>query len=252
MIIKTLAALTVVLAVTAAVAGCSEEAGGTASPHASATSAAVTAHGTGSTVGSTAGHAPTSITVPLPEGTNSVDVTVTCPGSEQVIVTNASSSTNRHGTCGQNGPILMPITAGTPRASLDVLAFTGGKEFTVRAIPTTKTFHQDTATTTFCAAYSTAYSVLFDADLSYQKHLSTQAQWDTSRTTATSALQRLAAAHGTPSWASTAVTSITAKALTASAGKAATADGSDTQFVAIRCDDNSSSVAVNVTVPDEG
>lgn len=252
---KIITALACAVIAATALAGCSASgtgsAGGTATPTSTPPSV-VTAHGTGSTVGSKTGSAPTTVTVPLPAGTHGIDVSVSCPGSQQVIVTDESSSSNRYGTCGQSGPILVPISATGPTASLDVLAFTGGRPFTVRAVATTTEFHQDAALVTVCKTYSAAYSTLFNADLSYQKNLSTAQQWAGSRSAGSAQLEQLASDSSTPAWASEAVTSIRTAALAAAPGKAATADGADTQVVAIRCDDNSSGVSVDVSVPGEG
>jgi hypothetical protein len=260
--VKTITALACAAIATAALAGCTASVGGTAgastapSPGPSATSIAgakaVTAHGTGSTVGAKTGHAPTDVTVPLVAGSRSVEVTVSCPGTDVWIVTDVSSSTNRHGTCGQNETALFPLVGGDDSVSIQTLAFTGGKPFTVTGVASTKVYRQDSALATFCSAYSTPASTLFNADQSYQKRLTTAAQWAGSRATGTAQLAPLASASTTPAWARTAVTSIRAAALAASPGSAATADDSDVQRISIRCDNNSSPVTIDVTTPGEG
>jgi hypothetical protein len=258
--VKAISALACAAIATAALAGCTASDGGSAGgsttpsakPSATSAATAVTAHGTGSTVGATTGHAPTDVTVPLVAGSRSVEVTVACPGTDEWIVTDVSSSTNRHGTCGQKQTALFPLVGGDDSVSLQALAFTGGRPFTVTGVASTKVYRQDAALATFCAAYSTPASTLFDADQSYQKHLATEAQWAGSRSTAAARLETLASSSTTPAWARTAVTALRTAVLAAGPGAASTADGSDGQQIALRCDNNSSPVSISVTTPGEG
>lgn len=136
--------------------------------------------------------------------------------------------------------------------TLDISAATDGQKFVARAVATTTRFHQDATLAAFCKAYSVPDSTLYNADLSYQKHLSTAAQWQHSRSEGASQLGTLVDATSTPGWAAKTIGAIRTAVLTAAPGTSSQADSKDTQAIATACQNNSSTLTVTVTVPGQG
>jgi hypothetical protein len=94
--------------------------------------------------------------------------------------------------------------------------------------------------------------MLHNADLSHQKHLSTAAQWQQSRSEGASQLGTLADATGTPGWAAKPIGAIRTAVLTAAPGGASQADSKVAQAIAAACQNNSFTLTVTVTAPGQG
>ncbi|AMM21434.1 hypothetical protein AX769_16465 [Frondihabitans sp. PAMC 28766] len=245
------------IALVAALAGCTQTGSSVSEPGSiskatSTPAAAVSATGTGWTVGAKTGPAPVTLVVQTPTGEHGVDVTVSCPGTGAWVATNTTSSISRHGVCDKADPTLVPIIGTPSSVTIDVSAATGGQKFSAKAVATTTRFRQDAALAAFCKAYSVPDSTTYNADLSYQKHLSTAAQWQQERAEAASQLDTIASKPGDPGWAATATSALREAVLAAPAGAAGQADNRDEQTIGIACDNNSSSVDVQVTVPGQG
>lgn len=146
----------------------------------------------------------------------------------------------------------MPLSGTPASVTLDISAATGGRKFVARAVATTTRFHQDATLAAFCKAYSVPDSTLYNADLSYQKHLSSAAQWQHSRSEGAFQLGTLADATSTPGWAANTVGAIRTAVLTAAPGTSSQADSKDTRAIATACQNNSSTLTVQVTVPNQG